>query len=115
METYKPFSIIVVPFPFTDKKEAKRRPALVLSTVEHQEETDHITLVMITSAKRSKWNSDYEISQLETTGLDAPSIIRQKIFTIDNRLVIKNIGFLTAQDRVHLLKKVNSHLSLNLT
>jgi hypothetical protein len=28
---YKPFTIIVVPFPFTDSPETKKRPALVIA------------------------------------------------------------------------------------
>ncbi len=67
--TYKPFSIVVVPFPFTDQEHTKKRPALVLSSAEHQEHTQHITLLMITSAKNSAWPSDHLISSLEGTGL----------------------------------------------
>lgn len=35
MKTYKPFSVIVVPFPFTDSHHVKKRPAIVLSSEEH--------------------------------------------------------------------------------
>jgi mRNA interferase MazF len=78
--TYKPFSLVSVPFPFTDKNQTKRRPALVLSQIHHQKKNGHITLLMITSAKNSTWESDHLMSTLENTGLSAPSIIRQKSF-----------------------------------
>jgi len=44
---YDPFSIVIVPFPFIDKLQTKRRAALVLSSREHQKEMTHITLVML--------------------------------------------------------------------
>jgi mRNA interferase MazF len=97
--TYKPFSVVVVPFPFVDQERSKRRPALVLSTIDHQKQTHHITLLMITSAKRSSWPSDYSINNLVSAGLSAPSIIRQKLFTVDISLIIKNIGELSIRQK----------------
>ncbi len=108
--SYKPFSIVVVPFPFTDKEQFKRRPALVLSSLEHQEQTQHTTLVMITSAKNRAWSSDYLISSLQSTGLSSPSIVRQKIFTIDSRLIIKCVGELSITDTQELTERLRMHL-----
>jgi hypothetical protein len=31
IKTYKQFDVVIVPFPFTDRQAAKRRPALVVS------------------------------------------------------------------------------------
>jgi hypothetical protein len=53
--TYKPYSTIVVPFPFTDSAQTKKRPAVVVSSEHHQNKTSHITLLMITTAKHSQW------------------------------------------------------------
>jgi len=73
---YDPYSVVVVPFPFTDKPIEKKRPALILSSRKHQEQTLHATMLMITSAKHSSWPSDYIITNLKTTGLKAPSLVR---------------------------------------
>ena len=110
--TYEPFSIVIVPFPFTDKMKTKRRPALVLSSLKHQKETGHITLLMVTSAKHSAWESDFIISHLQTTGLSSPSIVRQKIFTIDSRLVIERAGKLSTQDVKKVSRLTLSHLAI---
>ena len=110
--TYEPFSIVVVPFPFTDKEYVKKRPALVVSAIEHQEQTQHITLLMITSAKNSAWLSDYLITALNGTGLVSPSIIRQKLFTIDARLIIKRVGKLASIDEEEVSKLLINHLLL---
>src|SRR5436189_5986453 len=98
LKTYKPFSVIVIPFPFTDSKLTKKRPAVVLSSEVHQQHNDHVTLLMITSAKQSNWYGDWEILDLESAGLEAISIVRQKIFSLDLRLVIKKIGELSKED-----------------
>lgn len=108
--TYDIFSTVAVPFPFTDKMKTKHRPALVLSNKKHQNETNHITLLMITSAKHSSWKSDYRIKDIQSTGLTAPSIVRQKIFTIDIRLITDHLGVLSNQDIKQVKKHLNSHL-----
>lgn len=107
--TYKPFSVVVVPFPFTDQNVAKRRPALVLSSIEHQQQTNHATLMMITTAKKSAWWNDYPIKSLQNAGLPRHSIIRQKVFTLDSRLIIKSIGCLAKADITHVTKLIKKH------
>jgi mRNA interferase MazF len=102
-------SIVVTPFPFTDKKVAKKRPALIISEPEYQAHTGHATMLMITSAKHNKWHGDWEIKNLEIAGLPAPSIVRQKIFTLDLRLVIRQIGCLATEDQWHISKFFNNH------
>ncbi|MGE3920823.1 MAG: type II toxin-antitoxin system PemK/MazF family toxin [Gammaproteobacteria bacterium] len=110
--TYEPFSIIAVPFPFTDKPQNKRRPALVISSHQHQIDTKHITLLIVTSAKNSAWSSDYQIKSLDQTGLTAASIVRQKIFSIDERLVIKKLGHLDKNDQEEVYKRIKKHLHI---
>jgi mRNA interferase MazF len=110
MEIYKPFEVVVVPFPFTDKRQTKRRPAIVLSSAKHQRETKHCTLLMVTTAAKSHWPSDTTIAHLDTTGLTHDSIIRQKVFTIDSRLILRKAGHLHKVDKEALLKQLAQHL-----
>ncbi len=95
---FEPFTIVKVPFPFTDQKESKRRPALVLSTVKFQQKNGHVCLAMITTAKKSDWWGDVEISDLNSAGLKVASVIRPKIFTLDNGLILGNLGVLSLKD-----------------
>lgn len=104
---YKPFDIVVVSFPFTDTSEAKRRPAIVLSSYQNFGAViRHSTLAMITSARNTPWPLDAAITNLETAGLQHPSVIRMKFFTLDHRLIIKTIGTLSEKDRANLSKKL---------
>lgn len=110
MKTYKPFSVVVVPFPFTDSSEVKRRPALVLSQEQFQKNTEHTALMIITSAKHSAWYNDYQITELKTTGLKAASMIRQKLFTLDLRVILEKVGVLALTDQKALIKILKNHL-----
>lgn len=98
MVIYKPFSIVVVPFPFTDAAKNKKRPAVIISTEKFQKENRHTSLLMITTAEHSEWFGDFLIADLKATGLSTASYVRQKIFTIDSRLIEKQIGHLSKND-----------------
>lgn len=105
------WDVVVVPFPFTDINKAKPRPALVLSNESFNEKNGHSVLLMITTASNINWTNDVKITELETTGLDTASVIRMKMFTIDNRIIKKKIGALGLRDRKALSKAVSSTLA----
>jgi mRNA interferase MazF len=96
--TCKPFDVVAVPFPFTDRHTAKRRPALALSSEEFSAQTGNTLLAMITSARNSAWPYDIAID-FARAGLHAPSIVRMKLFTLDNRLILRAVGTLGEPDR----------------
>lgn len=94
------FDIVAVPFPFTDRSQSKRRPAMVVSSrVAFNVPAGHSVLAMITSSKNQAWPLDVPIADLQSAGLPAPSLIRMKLFTLDNRLVVRKIGTLSKLDR----------------
>ncbi len=99
--TYERYDIVKVPFPFTDRQASKTRPALVLSDDKaFNSRIGHSVMAMITSAKHSVWPLDTPIENLITTGLPAPSIIRLKLFTLDNRLILAKLGQLASADQI---------------
>ncbi len=105
---YEPFDIVVVPFPFTDSARSKKRPALVLSNNEDfGSEIEHSVLAMITSQKNTPWPLDSAIRNKKASGLAAPSVVRMKLFTLDNRFILRKIGHLSKSDQ----KQVKQSLS----
>jgi mRNA interferase MazF len=102
MPTYKPFEVVVVPFPFTDSAATKRRPALVLSSDGFNRRAAHVVLAMITSRENHGWPLDTEICNLPAAGLAHPSIVRMKLFTLDERFVLRKAGALAEADRAAL-------------
>lgn len=99
MSDYQAWDIVVVPFPFTDRNSSKRRPALVLSSKDFNNGCQQLVLAMITSAKQSAWPLDQQITDLASCGLTKPSKLRQKLFTLDKRLVLRKAGQLSSDDQ----------------
>lgn len=107
--TYERFTILRVPFPFTDRGASKNRPALVLSdAARFNTPAGHSVLAMITSRNNAPWPLDCPIVDLESAGLPAPSMVRFKLFTLDHRLVRGELGKLGAVDAA----AVRSHLEM---
>jgi mRNA interferase MazF len=105
----EPFDVVVVPFPFSDIPRTKRRPALVVSDRNHfNAPAGHSVLAMITTAKAVKWPLDVPIKHPEKAGLPQNSFVRMKLFTMDNRLIVKSLGYLSEPDR----RKVGDNLHL---
>ena len=98
-ETFDPFQVVVVPFPFTDKPTAKRRPALIVSTGWFNDRHSQFMLAMITSARHSAWPSDVRLQEWRAARLTAPCVVRFKLFTLDVSLILEAIGVLAEPDR----------------
>ena len=96
------FDIVVVPFPFTDRAATKRRPALVLSNTRFNQQAQHVVMAMITSADQFAWPGDCPIHDLTAAGLTTACLVRLKLFTLDERLVIRRAGALAAADQKKL-------------
>ena len=110
--TCEPWHVVVVPFPFTDRATTKRRPALVLSAKAFNRQ-GHSVLAMITSASHPPWPGDTSLGDLKSAGLNAPSLVRLKVFTLDNRFIARRLGMLAAGDRVAVAGEFRKALPLD--
>lgn len=100
---YDQFDVVVVPFPFIDKAQTKTRPALVLSKAkDFNMRASAYVMSMITSSTHLAWPCDVKIVDLDAAGLSTPSIIRMKLFTLDRRLILKQLGTLSKKDQKQL-------------
>ena len=98
--SYKQFDVVIVPFPFTDTAATKRRPALVLSDeILFNKSVHRSVMAMVTTVGHSPWALDVKLNDLANAGLTAASLVRMKLFTLDDVLVIKKIGSLSEQDK----------------
>ena len=101
--------VILIPFPFTDLKGSKLRPAIVLI------ETDYdLTVSFITTQLKWEEVTDIEILPSEQNGIKKTSLIRlSKIATIDKSLAIGKLGELKRSEMIELNKKLKRLLQLN--
>jgi mRNA interferase MazF len=107
--TCERWDVMVVPFPFTEKAGAKKRPALVLSGSSFHH-AGHSILAMITSRGHNPWPGDTAIGDLEAAGLRVPCIVRMKLFTLDNRLLLSRVGTLARPDAASVHDALRSAL-----
>lgn len=95
--TFEPLDVVVLPFPFTDRRTTKRRPAVVVSSQGFNRVHRQSILAMITSAN-SDWPSDVAVRDWREAALNVPCKVRFKLFTLDNALVVRKLGTLSKRD-----------------
>jgi mRNA interferase MazF len=100
---------VAVPFPFVDHKGSKKRPALVVSNRSFNE-SGHSVLAMITTTFHHPWPGDNEIQDIDAAGLNTPCIIRLKLFTLDNRLILRSLGRLSHPDTEKITKSIRTYI-----
>jgi mRNA interferase MazF len=73
---------------------------------------EHSVLAMITSAANAPWPLDVPITDGASAGLRAASVIRMKLFTLDNQLILRKAGVLSSKDRQTVLTTLRKLLAL---
>jgi mRNA interferase MazF len=71
---------------------------LALSSERFSADSGHTVFAMITSADNPPWPMDVAFDPV-SSGLRSASKMRMKLFTLDNRLILRKAGSLSAGDR----------------
>jgi mRNA interferase MazF len=103
--------VVVVPFPFVDIAAEKRRPSVVLSRQEFNRSNGHSICAMVTTASRTNWPSDVEIADLEAAGLPRLCVVRFKLFTLPNSIILRQAGALAEFDRNNVFSAARAIMS----
>ena len=82
--------VVVIPFPFSDLSQSKRRPALVLSVLQG----DDLILCQITSKSiKDNYAIPVDENDFESGSLNLESNMRpNRLFTADNHIILYRIG-----------------------
>lgn len=97
--------VVVVPFPFSDLTHVKRRPALIMATLDG----DDVILCQITSKTiRDKYSITLDDSDFEAGSLKQSSNIRpNRIFTADSHIIFYRAGKLKTEKLSEVVDKAS--------
>lgn len=96
--------IVLLPIPFTNLKSRKVRPAIVIGR-----NGADLFLVPISSVLP---NTDFPVKEWRAAGLNVPSGVKAQVSTVEERLVVKVVGTLTAADGRTLDERLRNWLQL---
>jgi mRNA interferase MazF len=110
-ESVRPWQVVVVPFPYTERLAEKRRPAVVVSS-ERLHREGYLWIAMITGAGKTKRAGDVPIRDLEAAGLPGASLVRAaKLATIEPDRIVRRIGRLADTEQAAVRKALASFLA----
>lgn len=95
--------IVLVPFPFTSQAASKQRPAVIVSSSPYNQAKPDIILMAITSQFRpSPALGEVWLQDWRAAGLLKPSAIKPVLATLEQALIIRQLGTLTHADQASL-------------
>jgi mRNA interferase MazF len=111
MASYFRGSVVLVRYPFTDVSGAKVRPAVVVSGVH---ESNDLIIVPMTSRTGGLTTGEFVLADYRSVGLNVPTAVKRGLHAIDERLVLKVVGALTAPDLAEVDRALAYWLALKL-
>jgi mRNA interferase MazF len=104
MEKFIKGDVVIVPFPFSDLTQTKRRPALVIATLQG----DDLILCQITGQSVSDMYAiGIDNCDFNSGGLNQPSNIRpNRLFTADKQIILYKAGQIKAEKLIEVVNKI---------
>ncbi len=96
--------VVVVPFPFSDLTQAKKRPALVIAVLEGND----LILCQITSQiSKDRYVIAINDEDFQTGSLRQLSNVRpNRVFTADNNIVLYKVGNLKQEKTAQIVNRI---------
>jgi mRNA interferase MazF len=100
MTNYKFGDVVLVPFPFSNLTQVKKRPAVVISSQDYQKYRSDCVLLAITSQMREKLGfAEAYVENWQKSGLLKPSVFKPLIFSLEQADILRKLGTLTNEDQ----------------
>jgi mRNA interferase MazF len=99
--------VVLVPLPFTNQAVSKKRPAVVVSSHAYNTARLDVVVMAITSQVRMIATSDdLWVQSWKAAGLLKPSVVKPLFATIEQSLVIRQLGALDTTDKQSLRQAI---------
>ena len=108
MRNYSRNKIILVKYPFTDFSDAKVRPAVIISKGYY----DDLFIVPLTSRTNDLGRGEFILHDWKKAGLNIETAVKCGIFTINAKLILKEVGYFSYEDSEKLKLAVTGWLNL---
>ena len=104
MERFVKGDVVVIPFPFSDLSQSKRRPALIIATLEGE---DAILCQITSKTIKDSYAIPIDDSDFISRGLKKPSNARpNRLFTADNHIILYRIGKINEAKMAQVVEKI---------
>jgi len=113
MTAYKRGDVVLVPFPFSNQTDAKKRPAVIISSDAYNNISSDIVIMAITSQpEKTIGIGECLIQDWRDAGLLKPSAVKPAIATIEQTLVLKKLGKISLQDLISMDTALKEFLAI---
>lgn len=111
MIVYEPGDVVLVPYPFGERAGGRKRPALVISPTEYNQNTSELIIAQITGRLSGEARpGDYTIENWKEANLPRPALVRCRLATLQTSLVLRRLGKLTEMDFRNAQAAINAAL-----
>ena len=95
--------VLLVPFPFTSQAASKKRPSVVVSSRDYNASRPDVIVMAITSQLRPQPHlGEVWATAWRDAGLLKPSAVKPVFATLEQALILRRLGALTADDLAEL-------------
>jgi mRNA interferase MazF len=91
--------VVLVPFPFTSQTASKKRPAVIVSNATYNRTRPDVIVIAITSQIHAAPTAEARVAGWQSAGLLKPSVVKPVFATLEQSLVIRQLGTLATKDR----------------
>lgn len=110
---FKRGDVVLVPFPFAERRAAKKRPAVVVSSTNYNAVCPDVIVAQITSRTNpAPRPGDHRVREWQSAGLVTPSLVRARLATLQGSIVIRRLGGMSSKDMAAVDRGLASALAL---